>query len=108
ERFPRGINQFAPGQGAHLRADPWPDEEDLKHHGPGRRARSAVPGGPGRLRRREIRPAGPALARGDADLRPALQEPTHLRGVLRHAFDPAQAELAAREATEAARRSERE
>ena len=53
-------------------------------------------------------PAGPALARGDADLRPALEAPTHLRGVLRHALDPAQAELAAREATEAARRSERE
>src|SRR5207248_10906433 len=91
ERLARGIHQCAARQGPDLRADPRTDEEDLNW----------LPG------RRQVGPARPTLAGRDADLRPALEATAHLEARLRHALDPSQAELAGREAPNAAAGSER-
>src|SRR2546425_9352107 len=62
----------------------------------------------GRLRRRQVRPAGPALAGRDADLCPTFLAPPHLRRVGSHPVDPPEAQLPRREAAEAAHRAEAE
>src|SRR2546428_10504081 len=64
--------------------------------------------GNARLRRREKRPARPALAGRHADLRAALETSAHLRGAVREPLDPLEAELPRRRAAEAARRAKQE